>query len=69
MIVFYWKIIMNIALYLNFAMKSNIFFVFISFTVMQCYCNITKFNKTIELGLPVAKLAEHRFLRYKNGVS
>ena len=29
---------------------------------MQCYCNITKFNKTIELGLPVVKLAEHRFL-------
>lgn len=37
---------------------------------MQCYYyNITKFNKTIELGLPVVKLAEHRFLRYKNGVS
>ena len=36
---------------------------------MQCYCNITKFKKTIELGLHVVKLAEHSFLRYKNGVS
>ena len=26
---------------------------------MQCYCNITKFSKTVELRVPVVKLAEH----------